>query len=119
MTSGKCGVDLEMLVRFRPWSSIGSAPISVSANRTTTQAMNGPMFEEGLALVLERGAAVIMRTATARQTQMIMPGPIDSQATEAAGILSGKRLQTVSDYLTNSRVVGNPDIRSPALRASN
>jgi len=48
---------------------------------------------------------------------MIMPGSIGSQATEGAGILSGKRLQTVSDYLTNSRVVGYSETTKPLVNS--
>ena len=53
----------------------------------------------------------------ANGTQMIMPGSIGSQATEGAGILSGKRLQTVSDYLTNSRVVGYSETTKPLVNS--
>src|SRR5215469_10426385 len=65
---------------FWPWSSIGSAPITVSANRITTQMMIGPMLEPGPPLVCERVAAIVMeRYQPGESTQIILPWLIGSQ----------------------------------------
>src|SRR5215469_2785762 len=44
MISGKCGVDCEILLRFRPCRIRGSAPRLVKRNRSSAQATIWPPF---------------------------------------------------------------------------